>query len=80
MVSAAELQAMHEQQNASNAPSKLVNDPFPSLGGGGGGGGGSGGVQDPFPAAVKNGAGNGYTNGLASGSNSHSNGTRQPDL
>lgn len=71
MVSAAELQAMHEQQNASNASSAALNDPFPSLGGG---------VQDPFPAAVASGAGNGHANGRASGSNNRSNGTRQPDL
>lgn len=76
MVSAAELQAMHEQQNASKATSAApVRDPFPSIGGGGGGSA----VQDPFPATSST-AGQAYSNGLASGSNGRSNGARQPDL
>ena len=68
MVSAAELQALHQQQAASTVQSTApVNDPFPSIG-----------TQDPFPE-VK--AGAGHANGRTSGTNGRSNGSsRQPDL
>lgn len=71
MVSAAELQAMHQQQAASNTQSSSapVNDPFPSIA-----------AQDPFPAVKADASVNGNSNGRASASNSRSNGARQPNL
>jgi len=73
MVSAAELQAMHEQQNASKSSmSAPIVDPFPSIGGAGPT------PSDPFPAAAS--ASQGRSNGYASGSNGRANGARQPDL
>lgn len=72
MVSAAELQAMHEQQQSAgkSSSSAPVIDPFPSMGSGSA-------PLDPFPSAA---IGQGKSNGQASGSNGRSNGARQPDL
>ncbi|UZJ52571.1 hypothetical protein CBS101457_001891 [Exobasidium rhododendri] len=72
MVSAAELQAMHQQQQAASAPqssSAPALDPFPSIS-----------AQDPFPAVKVDAPVNGNGNGFASVSNSRANGTRQPDF
>lgn len=79
MVSAAELQALHQkhqqqsqgQDGSSSQSAAPVRDPFPAIGGG---------VKDPFPSMQANDVASRVRNGQATDANGSTSSTRQPDL